>query len=102
MKKNSRRNFKKTKTKTDTVLCEQNLLRVKAMCFSHSGLAVDASVGFSQSLNDLQSIEELVGTFNPQQLLPAQTLPILQKHTHTQQNEFSHSVLERKTKILNL
>ncbi len=88
--------FKKTKTKTDTVLCEQNLLRVKAMRFSHSGLAVDASVGFSQSLNDLQSIEELVGTFNPQQLLPAQTLPILQKHTHNKTSLVTQCLKEKQ------
>lgn len=46
--------------------------------FPHSGLSVDAAVGFAQSLDDLQSVQQLVGAFNPQQLLPAQTLPVLQ------------------------
>lgn len=45
--------------------------------FPHSGLSVDAAVGFAQSLDDLQSVQQLVGAFNPQQLLPAQTLPVL-------------------------
>lgn len=38
---------------------------------------MDAAVGFAQSLDDLQSVQQLVGAFNPQQLLPAQTLPVL-------------------------
>lgn len=38
---------------------------------------MDASVGFPQSFDDLQSVQQLVWTFNPQQLLPAETLPIL-------------------------
>lgn len=49
--------------------------------FPHSGLSVDAAVGFAQSLDDLQSVQQLVGAFNPQQLLPAQTLPVLHKQT---------------------
>lgn len=53
--------------------------------FPHSGLSVDAAVGFAQSLDDLQSVQQLVGAFNPQQLLPAQTLPVL--HTQASMTE---------------
>ena len=52
-------------------------------CSSYGGLSVDASVGFAQSFDDLQSVQQLVWTLNPQQLLPAQTLPVLHTHTHT-------------------
>lgn len=44
---------------------------------------MDASVWFAQSFDDLQSVQQLVGTFNPQELLPAEALPILHTHTHT-------------------
>lgn len=54
---------------------------------SYSGLSVDTPVGFSQSLNDLQSVEKLVGTFNLQQLLPAQILPVLHTNTLKKLNE---------------
>lgn len=47
---------------------------------------MDASVGFAQSLDNLQGVEQLVRTFDPQQLLPAKTLTILEtktpKHSH--------------------
>ena len=63
--------------------CQQNRSKWQNDGFSHSGLSVDASVGFSQSLDDLQSVEQLVGAFDPQELLPAQTLPILHRNTHS-------------------
>lgn len=47
--------------------------------FPHSRLSVDASVGFAQSLDDLQSIQKLVGTFNPQQFLPAEAVSSLRE-----------------------
>ena len=57
--------------------------------FPHGGLSVDAAVGFAQSFDDLQSVQQLVGAFNPQQLLPAQTLPVL--HTNKQTWQKKHN-----------
>lgn len=65
------------------------------VCVSYGGLSVDASVGFSQSLDDLQSIKQLVRAFNPQQLLPAQTLPVL--HTNTKQAQLFRRLTSKNT-----
>ena len=48
---------------------------------AYRGLPVDASVGLAQRLDDLQGVQQFVGTPDPQQVLPGQSLPTL-KHTH--------------------
>lgn len=58
---------------------------------------MDTSVGFSQSLDDLQSVEQLVRTFDPQQLLPAKTLAIL----HTKKIQSFTLCLKKKTPVVN-
>lgn len=60
-----------------------SVLKIVRVRLTHGGLSVDATVGFPQSLDDLQGVEQLVRTFDPQQFLPAETLAILHKKKPT-------------------
>lgn len=70
-----------------------SFLKTVRVCLTHGGLSVDASVGFPQSLDDLQGVEQLVRTFDPQQFLPAETLAILHKKKET--NTFTQTCFLR-------
>lgn len=58
---------------------------------SHGRLSVDASVGFAQSFDDLQSVEQLVGAPDPQQVLPAESVSRL--HQQNGRVQFMYSVI---------
>lgn len=50
---------------------------------------MDASVGFAQSFDDLQSIQKLVGAFDPQQFLPAEAITSLSNREAAAQSSAS-------------